>query len=90
MAEKRIYGRAVQKHDVEANWLKATNFIPMLGEIIVYDVDSNYSYERFKIGDGETVVSSLPFVVDAITDETIDTICGTTIQIASLDNEVTF
>lgn len=66
MAEKRLIGRAVQKHDVEANWLKATNFIPMQGEIIVYDKDTTYSYERIKIGDGSTLVSALPFVDDAL------------------------
>lgn len=61
MAEKNIASRIVHKHDTEANWLKATSFIPKQGEIIVYDADSTYSYERFKIGDGTTVVSSLPF-----------------------------
>lgn len=66
MAEKRIYGRSVQKHDVQSNWEKAINFIPMAGEIIVYDVDTNYNYERIKIGDGETNVNALPFVNDAL------------------------
>ena len=32
MPENRIAGRAVQKHDTEENWLKATNFVPMKGE----------------------------------------------------------
>ena len=59
-----IKSRMPQKHDIEANWLKATNFIPMQGEIIVYDVDSNYTYERFKIGDGIKTVNNLPFVID--------------------------
>lgn len=31
-----INGRFQQKYDYEANWLKATNFTPMKGEIIVY------------------------------------------------------
>ena len=61
MTEKRIMGRAIQKHDTETNWLKATNFTPMQGEIIVYDIDENYDYERFKIGDGESNVNDLPF-----------------------------
>lgn len=61
MSEKKIAGRIVQKHDLEANWLKATNFIPKKGEIVVYDIDENYTYERLKIGDGKTVVSNLPF-----------------------------
>ena len=64
-----IKGRMSQKHDIEANWLKATNFIPMQGEIIVYDVDSNYTYERLKIGDGIKTVNNLPFV-DAMPETT--------------------
>lgn len=71
MAEKRIIGRAVQKHDVEANWIKATNFTPMAGEIIIYDIDSTHSYERVKVGDGTTLVSALPFVDDALRAEII-------------------
>ena len=62
MAEKKINNvRVINKHDTEANWLKATGFVPKQGELIVYDKDSTYNYERFKIGDGSTVVSSLPF-----------------------------
>ena len=61
MAEKNIKSRIVHKHDTEANWLLATNFTPKQGEIIVYDKDSTHDYERFKIGDGSTVVSTLPF-----------------------------
>lgn len=57
-----IKARIIQKHDTEENWQKATNFVPKKGEIIVYDIDSNHTYERLKIGDGVTVVSSLPFL----------------------------
>lgn len=52
MAEKNMKARVIHKHDVEANWNNATGFTPMKGEIIVYDIDSNYAYERIKIGDG--------------------------------------
>lgn len=65
MAEKNFNNvRIVNKHDTEANWQKATGFIPKQGELIVYDKDSTHNYERFKIGDGSTVVSSLPFADD--------------------------
>lgn len=60
--EKNISSRIIHKHDVEANWNKAINFIPKAGEIIVYDKDENYAYERIKIGDGETKVVDLKFV----------------------------
>ena len=59
--EKRIKARTACKHDTESNWNNATSFVPMKGEIIVYDKDNNYSYERFKIGDGSTIVVNLPF-----------------------------
>lgn len=76
MAEKSLNSRIINKHDVEANWVKATNFIPKQGETIVYDIDENYTYERFKIGDGITLVNDLPFVIDFFTIEDIDEITG--------------
>lgn len=57
-----INTRTQQKHDIEANWIKAINFIPLAGEMIIYDIDENYSYQRIKMGDGETKVNNLPFV----------------------------
>ena len=61
MTEKTIKSRIVHKHDSEANWSRATNFVPKQGELIIYDTDTNHSYVRVKIGDGITNVSSLPF-----------------------------
>ena len=29
--------RVKHKHDIPANWEKAVNFIPLAGEIIIYD-----------------------------------------------------
>jgi len=62
--KKTVKTRIIQKHDTEVNWKKATTFVPKLGEIIIYDIDSTYDYERVKVGDGNTVVSSLPFITD--------------------------
>lgn len=76
MVEKVINGRIVNKHDVEANWIKAVNFIPRQGEIIVYDVDENYNYERFKIGNGTNVVSTLPFSTDSLKEDIESQISG--------------
>lgn len=56
MANKTFQGRIVQKHDTKANWDKATNFVPLKGEIVVYD-DLN----KIKIGDGTTKVGDLAF-----------------------------
>ena len=65
MAEKTFNTRVSHKHDTEANWVKATNFTPLAGEIIIYDVDSTHTIPRIKIGDGVTKVNSLPFVTYA-------------------------
>ena len=62
---KTINTRVQLKHDIETNWNKATNFIPLAGEVIIYDKDSNYNYNRIKIGDGITNVNVLPFVIEA-------------------------
>ena len=59
--EKIIDGRIQHKHDVEANWNKAVNFIPKQGELIIYDVDATHDYVRYKSGDGVTTVTRLPF-----------------------------
>lgn len=82
MSEKMLNMRIQQKHDIEVNWLKAVNFIPKIGEVIVYDPDENHSAARVKVGDGKTVVSLLPFTVEPITDTEIDAVFGYTIYSA--------
>ena len=62
--EKNMNARIQHKHDIEANWNKALNFIPKIGEIIVYDIDDNYNYSRFKIGDGVRTINDLEFLLD--------------------------
>lgn len=39
--KKRILTDSIQKHDIEFNWLKAVNFIPDKGMLIVYDRESD-------------------------------------------------
>lgn len=56
--------RIIHTHDTEENWNKLTQFIPKKGEIIVFDADSGYNYERIKIGDGVTTIVNLPFTSD--------------------------
>ena len=48
--------RVVMKHDSDEHWSNAEGFIPLAGEIIVYDTS-----KRIKIGDGITNVINLPF-----------------------------
>ena len=89
---KEFFSRIVHKHDTEANWNKATNFIPLQGEIIIYDIDQNHNYSRVKVGNGATTVTNLPFIIDSplITTADIDTICSSTISVAAMNGEVKF
>ena len=74
MTEKSLNTRIVNKHDIEANWLKAVNFIPRLGETIIYDPDGAYDYPRIKIGDGVHNVNDLTFETPIISNEELDNI----------------
>jgi len=67
---KQIQARILMKHDTTAHWDEAVNFIPKLGEIIIYSDDPR----QLKIGDGVTTVSNLLFMTDAmaLTNEDID------------------
>ncbi len=72
MAQKTTKTRIQQKRELEVNWLKATSFVPLEGELIVYKAESDtdelpsgrstpYKHPRFKVGDGKTTVTNLPF-----------------------------
>ena len=80
--EKMMNARLQQKHDIEANWIKAVNFIPKAGEIIIYDAETAesalpdgrtepISYPRVKYGDGVSYVENLPFSFELATDNEI-------------------
>ena len=85
MANKNFFSRIQQKHDSEANWLKAQNFVPLAGEIIIYDKDDNHPAPRVKIGNGVDNINDLEFAsvtkteidnLELITVADIDAICG--------------
>lgn len=61
MPEKTLSTHILNKHDVDTNW-EDSSYIAKSGELIVYDVDSNNTSPRLKIGDGNTVTSDLPFI----------------------------
>ena len=42
---KNINTRIQNKHDLEANWLKASGFIPLVGELIVYDAETQATFD---------------------------------------------
>ena len=60
--DRKLNARLTHKIDTQANWEKATNFIPLKGEWIIYDKDDTHADIRLKIGDGETNVNALPFI----------------------------
>ena len=55
------------KHDIAANWAKAVNFIPLAGELIIYDgiIEKGVYIEqpKLKIGDGIHKLADLPFIL---------------------------
>ena len=92
-----IKARIKNKHDTEANWALAEHFTPLAGEVIVYDVDANHAYPRFKVGDGKTLVSALPFSTDVLTNYVTETELASALSettsainknIATIDDEV--
>lgn len=76
VTEQVLKTRIIHKHDTEEHWNLATNFVPKKGELIVYDIDDTYNYERIKMGDGSTLVSDLPFIIEPLTNADIDEVCG--------------
>ncbi len=69
MANKEIKTRIQNKNDTSENWAKAINFIPLKGEIIIYN-----DTLQFKIGDGKTLLSQLEFVDKEFTAEEISSL----------------
>lgn len=71
MANKEIKTRIQNKNDTSENWEKAVNFIPLKGEIIIYN-----DTLQFKIGDGTTLLSQLEFTDKEFTSEEISNLYG--------------
>ena len=70
----KIRARVQHKHKTEAKWrldvydaqgeLREDQFIPLDGEMVIFDKDEQHDHKRFKFGDGKTNVIDLPFDVD--------------------------
>ena len=56
MANKLLKTRMQQKIDTSQNWAKATNFVPLKGEICIYS-----DLHRMKVGDGTSKIGDLDF-----------------------------
>lgn len=59
---KTINTRVQMKSGTATEWSKATNFIPLKGEVVVYTGNP----PRIKIGDGTTKVNALPFATSSV------------------------
>lgn len=59
--------KSVPFHATEAEW-SAIDYVPKVGEMIVYDKDESYDYPRFKTGDGVLQARLLPFSLATITE----------------------
>ena len=46
--EKNISSRIIHKHDTEENWLKAVNFIPKKGELIMFEKEKEHKVLALK------------------------------------------
>ena len=80
------------KHDTTANWNAATGFVPLSGEIIVYndyktitkEIDGEMQQVQIpgiKIGDGQTYVQDLPFIDSELRDRILDHINNSDIHV---------
>ena len=82
---KVINGRLVQKHGTYGDWNLAENFVPMKGELIVFQPSDEEVAEgkilNFKIGNNISAAKSddLPFLLNRIPDEEIYAICNMSI-----------
>lgn len=62
-SNKEFKTRIQHKIDTPENWAKATNFVPLAGEIIVYDYFTSEGFQnKIKIGDGSNYLADLPFI----------------------------
>lgn len=87
MSKKTFNTRIQSLHDNEANW-QGKDFTPLEGEIIVYNSDETHVSPRLKVGDGVSLIDSLPFAIDY--NETIISLSvdGTTVTYIKGDGSV--
>ncbi len=62
MDRRVLKGQVTHSHAPESTWIRALNFVPAKGELIVYEPDSRHKESRIKMGDGETLLNDLPFL----------------------------
>ena len=81
LSNNTIKTRIQLKSDTTVNWNQAgiNGFIPLSGEIIVYEIDQDHPYARLKVGDGINTINNLPFIEG-------ETLNGKKTEIVTFDN----
>lgn len=96
---QRVKTRVISKHGKASDWAQAINFIPFLGEIIIYDADTTANppqpLPRIKIGDGVNTVGALKFIDENLGEKVQDELdslitCGTDDPDANLASQFYF
>lgn len=85
MSKGTVHARIQLKNDTESNWNKSS-FVPLPGEVIIYNEDGTHPFFRIKIGNGVLTVPELPFIDAA----TISGVSINNITAARLNHTLTF
>ena len=91
-----VNSRIQLKRDTTQHWNEALGFIPLEGELIVYNdyttvekkvngIDTMVTIPGIKIGDGMAYVQDLPFVGDDLRDQILDHINNPEIHVSVRD-----
>ena len=75
MSDTSMKARICQLHKTESEWNKLSDFVPLQGELIIFDPDRQHRYARIKIGDGKSKLQSLSFLIDPAIDEFLESRC---------------
>ena len=84
--------RIQHKRDTTANWNAARGFVPLAGEVIIYndyksiqkEIDGeirNVLIPGIKVGDGQTYVQDLPFIDEELRDRIMNHINNENIHV---------
>lgn len=61
--------RVSQLNKTEQEWKAFSEWVPLAGEIVVYNPDTVHKYARIKIGDGKRTLPDLEFTVLAAAED---------------------
>ena len=71
----------------ESGWSTST-YVPVHGEVVIYDKDNNHPYYRTKVGDGTNLVKNLPFMFSGCINDLVQSPTQTIVLNAGTANTV--